>query len=179
MECAPGERLSLPPQLATAPPALAHATAALPRVDLWCLDNSLGTFAAATVQLPAPERGYDLRSPLGVTPAALLAMGAAAEVEAWTVPKAPQGDVPAAERQQDVQQPAAAASKGQPQGQPSLRKQQGPVEMFQRFQNSRQEMRTDMVARIVTPSGARAASGSVGACRSFGAGAAMHGSMRA
>lgn len=139
MECPAGERLSLPPQLAHAPAASAAAAAALPHVELWTVDNSLGTFAACTAQVAAPERSYDLRSPLGVTPAALLAMGAAEQV-AWGAPGG---------ARQDVQQPPAG---GAQQG-PGLRKQQEPGEMFRRFQSSRKELRTEMVSRLVTPSG--------------------------
>ena len=156
VECSPGERLALPPQLAHAPPAVARAAGELPPLELWCLDNSMGTFAAATPQVPVPARSYDLRSPLGVTPAALLAMGAAAE--AWPAPPEPgpaqkqQGS----ERRQDVQQEQAQAEAQQAQQarQPGLRKQQGPGEMFRRFQSSRRELRTDRVARFAAPSGA-------------------------
>ena len=137
VECSPGERLSLPPQL---PAASMQAAALLPHVDLWCNDNSLGTFWASTAQHPAPERSVDLRSPLGITPAALLTLGAAEEV-AWAAP---------ASRHQDVAQPAAAG-----QAAASLRKQQDAGEMFRQFQSTRRELRTELVSRLVTPSGRR------------------------
>lgn len=151
VECAPGERLALPPQLPHAAAASAQIAAALPQLELWCNDNSLGTFSAGTPQVPAAAQAFDLRSPLGVTPAALLSMGAAAEVS-WAAPSPPPS------RQQDVQQPPPvgqqAAAPAAPAGRaPGLSKQQGPDEMFRRFQLSRREMRTEMVARLVTPSG--------------------------
>lgn len=155
VECAPGEQLALPPQLAHSPAAGAMLAAAVPAVELWCNDNSLGTFFASTAAVPFPERSFDLRSPLGVTPAALLAMGAAEEV-AWAAPKqqpAEQAAGAAADpgRPQDVQQPAAQqAQLGKV---ASLRKQQGPGEMFRRFESSRRHLQTETAARLVTPSG--------------------------
>ncbi|KAL4443584.1 hypothetical protein ABPG75_011321 [Micractinium tetrahymenae] len=153
VECAPGERLSLPPQLPHAPAAAAAAASTLPRVDLWCLDNSIGTFLAATPSLPAPEATYDLRSPLGLTPAALLAMGAAQEV-AGSALAAPPGR-PRSQQHEPPAQPArpAAAGPGQQQRQqPGLCKRKEPSEMFRTFQSSRRELRTETAARLVTPS---------------------------
>lgn len=162
VECSPGERLSLPPQLPHTPAASALVAAAVPRVDLWCNDNSLGTFYAGTASLPFPEQSFDLRSPLGVTPAALLAIGAAEEV-AWAAPKqqlaeaaAAAGASPAeASRPQDVQQPAAQQAQQQQPGKvASLRKQKDAGEMFRRFESSRRHLQTESAARLVTPSGA-------------------------
>lgn len=154
VECAPGERLSLPPHLPHAPAAAAAATAALPRLNLWCLDNSMGTFLAATPSLPAPEATFDLRSPLGLTPAALLAMGAAQEV-AGSALVAPSGR-PRSQQHEAPEQstlPAAAAPGQQQRQQLGLRKRQDPSQMFNSFQSSRRELRTDTAARLVTPSG--------------------------
>ncbi|KAI7845244.1 hypothetical protein COHA_001286 [Chlorella ohadii] len=162
VECAPGERLSLPPQLPHTPAASALVAAAVPHVDLWCNDNSLGTFYAGTAAEPFPERSFDLRSPLGVTPAALLAMGAAEEV-AWAAPKQQLGESAAqaaaagpaeAGRLQDVQQPAAQqVQQAQQLGKvASLRKQKEPGEMFRRFESSRRHLQTESAARLVTPS---------------------------
>ncbi len=176
VECAPGERLSLPPQLPHTPAASALVAAAVPHVDLWCNDNSLGTFYAGTTSQPFPERSFDLRSPLGVTPAALLAMGAAEEV-AWAAPKQQLGEAAAAVaaaagpaeagRPQDVQQPAAQqpqqAQQAQQAQQPgkvaSLRKQKEPGEMFRRFESSRRHLQTESAARLVTPSGGQSGPG--------------------
>ncbi len=152
VECAPGERLSLPPHLPHAPAAAAAATAALPRVDLWCLDNTMGTFLAATPTLPAPEATYDLRSPLGLTPAALLAMGAAQEV-AGAALGAPPGRPGSQQSEPQAAQPASAAPGQQQRQQLELRKQQDPSQMFRNFQSSRRDLGTDSAARLVTPSG--------------------------
>ncbi|KAL4447306.1 hypothetical protein ABPG77_007339, partial [Micractinium sp. CCAP 211/92] len=151
VECAPGERLSLPPHLPHAPAAAAAATAALPRVDLWCLDNTMGTFLAATPTLPAPEATYDLRSPLGLTPAALLAMGAAQEV-AGAALGAPPGHPGSQQSEPQAAQPASAAPGQQQRQQLELRKQQDPSQMFRNFQSSRRDLGTDSAARLVTPS---------------------------
>lgn len=162
VECSPGERLSLPPQLPHTPAASALVAAAVPHVELWCNDNSLGTFYAGTASQPFPEHSFDLRSPLGVTPAALLAMGAAEEV-AWAAPKQQLGEAAggpspgttaAAEggRPQDVQQLAAQQAQ-QPGKVVSLRKQKDAGEMFRRFESSRRHLQTESAARLVTPSG--------------------------
>lgn len=164
VECSPGERLSLPPQLPHTPAASALVAAAVPRVELWCNDNSLGTFYAGTASQPFPEHSFDLRSPLGVTPAALLAMGAAEEV-AWAAPKqqlaeAAAGPSPGAAaaaeggRPQDVQQQQAQQAQ-QPSKVASLRKQKDAGEMFRRFESSRRHLQTESAARLVTPSGGR------------------------
>lgn len=161
VECSPGERVSLPTQLPHTPAASALVAAAVPRVELWCNDNSLGTFYAGTASLPFPEQSFDLRSPLGVTPAALLAMGAAEQV-AWAAPKqqlaeaAAAGASPAeASRPQDVQQPATQQAQQQQPGKvASLRKQKDAGEMFRRFESSRRHLQTEGAARLATPSGA-------------------------
>lgn len=151
VECAPGERLSLPPQLPNAPAAAAAASAALPRVDLWCLDNSMGTFLAATPQLPAPEPTFDLRSPLGLTPAALLAMGAAQEVSGSAPATSP--GRPRTQEPEPAAPPATAAPGQQQRQQPGLRMQRDPSEMFRTFQSSQRELRGDAAACLVAPSG--------------------------
>ena len=149
VECPPGERLSLPPQLPHAPAATAQAASGLPHVDLCCLDNSLGTFYAATAQHPAPQRSFDLRNPLGITPAALLAMGAATEVG----PAAPRLDLyRTSPDQQQQQQPREQQAQAGAQ-QTGLQKQQEPADMFRSFQTSRRQLRTETEARLVTPSG--------------------------
>ena len=111
----------------------------------------MGTFFAGTQQLPPPEQNFDLRNPLGVTPAALLAIGAAAEVVWAAPPRQPDRD---GARPQDVQQPPAAAA-GQQRQLGGVAKQQAPAEMFRQFEHSRRELRAETVARLVTPSGGR------------------------
>lgn len=70
-----------------APSSLLSAFASLSPLSIWCLDNSVGTFFASvptttTTTTPSVDaflRGFDLRAPLGVTPAALIAAGAAGQ----------------------------------------------------------------------------------------------------
>jgi hypothetical protein len=154
VECPPGERLTLPPQLPHAPSVTAAAAAALPRLELWCLDNSLGTFWAAMGQLPVPEHGHDLRNPLGVTPAALLAIGAAAEESAaWAMPG--QRLRQAGQQGEAAAQPEAAAPQLSRQSSAArLAKRRDAGQMFRTFEESRRELRTEAVARLVTPTSA-------------------------
>ncbi|KAL4858517.1 Vacuolar protein sorting-associated protein 13C [Chlorella vulgaris] len=153
VNCSPGERLTLPPQLPHAPAVTAQAAASLPHVELWCMDNSLGSFWAATSQHRVPPGGFDLRSPLGITPAALLAMGAVSEQStSW----ATLGQV---QKGGEAQQAAIAADTRQETAQDvlpppvtGLEKRQDARQMFKTFESSRRELRTEAVARLVTPS---------------------------
>lgn len=102
VECSVGECLKLPPLMVR--PGSATTTRQLyrsmPPVELWTLDNAVGTFWACPCveekegdgdvntrdqhqQEDAVIRAFDLRSPLGVTPAALLE-GGIAEYETIT-----------------------------------------------------------------------------------------------
>lgn len=81
MEAPLGQCLVLPPQLPHTPAATARAAVSLPPLDLWCVDNSLGTFLAATSNHPSSGLAYDLRNPVGLSPAALVDMGAAQYVQ--------------------------------------------------------------------------------------------------
>ena len=108
-----GQLLSLPPKLPDLPAASAHVASSVSPVDFWCIENTLGTFFAATEKQPLagkcssrqacpglageaarvelrdlvpsfPCRAcstgccYDLRNPLGVSPASLASLPAAA-----------------------------------------------------------------------------------------------------
>ena len=156
VESSPGERLSLPPHLPHTPASSAAATQTVAHVDLWCSDNSLATFWAATATDPAPELSFDLRSPLGITPAALLAMGAAEQVAAGPAsrPGSGEGQRQHLQLAQQVQQPPRQQHQQQkPAAAPSLRRQQDPADLFRSFTSSRRELRIDTAARLITPSG--------------------------
>ncbi|KAL6781279.1 hypothetical protein ACKKBG_A10495 [Auxenochlorella protothecoides x Auxenochlorella symbiontica] len=73
-----GQRLGLPPRFPHAPAASAALEGAAPALDLVCVDGSTGTFWAAPAGGKASlPPALDLRTPLGVTSAALVAAGAA------------------------------------------------------------------------------------------------------
>ena len=151
MEAALGECLSLPPRLPHMPAVSAAAAAALPRVDLWALDNSMATFLAATPADSCLGRCYDLRTPVGPTPAALLACGAAelvtdAAAEAATLSAARRGSV------------ASLAGRDSPQElapmQAGVRLLLTSDKLYERFHATRSQQRSEEVSRIITPSGA-------------------------
>ena len=146
-----GECLSLPPKLPHAPAVTAQAAAALPRVDLWCVDNSLATFMAATPAAPHMGRCHDLRSPLGLTPAALLSTGAA-KLQAGEAAQRPSSAASTVSRPGS----AASAAEGPQLGpvQTSLKLELSSAELYQRFHASSKQQRTEEVSRILTPAGA-------------------------
>lgn len=157
VESALGQCLVLPPRQPQAPAATAVAAAALPPLALWCVDNSMATFLAATPDCPPPRRCYDLRSPLGVPPAALLADGAAELASAHAASTATGGAGVAGSAASVASAlgaaagAAATAGSEQQQAQMVMRPLLTSKELQRWFYASRRQQQTEQVARVLTP----------------------------
>lgn len=163
-----GECLPLPAVSVSAPAAAARATASLPPVDFWCVDNTMGTFIATTKSGSESSRGVesvqgrDLRSPSGLTPAALVTQGAAiadAELVPISATTRISSDTTTNEAKTTSQKRADAHTlkdskekKKQKQTMISkLKLTSSPRELFDVFQASRRQKRTEEVRRTLTP----------------------------
>jgi len=158
-----GECLPLPAVSVSAPAAVARATGSLPPVDFWCVDNTMGTFIATTASGSESSRGVesvqgrDLRSPSGLTPAALVAQGAAigaaelAPASAMVTSDAT-SDVKAISQRAEAHPTKHSQEKKEKQTKISkLKLTSSPRELFDAFQASRRQKRTEEVRRTLTP----------------------------
>lgn len=138
-----GECISLPPVLPHAPAVAARAAQDFTPVDLWCVDNTMGTFIATTSEGLVELQGRDLRSPLGLTPAALLAQGAA--VQTASVVSAPPRSSSASKLGDDRGEPVPS------QVTPKLQLTSTPRKLYDQFQAARRQKRNEGVRRTLTP----------------------------
>ncbi len=161
-----GECLPLPAVSASSPAAAAKASAAFPPVDFWCVDNTMGTFIATESSRGVESvQGRDLRSPSGMTPAALVAQGAAvAAANLVSIPPSSIDITADITTTTDTIHAATSSSKETPftsQGVSEALKKQTmvsklkltstPRELFDVFQASRRQKRTEEVRRTLTP----------------------------
>ncbi len=160
-----GECLPLPAVSGSSPAATARATASLPPVDFWCVDNTMGTFIATTSSNSGSERGVesvqgrDLRSPSGLTPAALIAQGAAVAAADLVPISTISGTVTGLSSGSSGVVVATTTPKEEKVNS-QLEKQMmvsrlnltsSPKELFEIFQASRRQKRTEEVRRTLTP----------------------------
>jgi len=123
--------------------ATGHVGSTIHPVDLWCVDNTMGTFmarASSDVEVSGIQ-GRDVRSPLGVTPAGLVASGAADPAPA-AVPATAKIDSARAPAEEEVVPHAIA---------PRLQLISSPQRLFHKFQAARSRKRSEGVRRAVTP----------------------------
>ncbi|KAL4527774.1 hypothetical protein Ndes2437A_g02912 [Nannochloris sp. 'desiccata'] len=160
-----GECLPLPAVSASAPAAAARATASLAPVDFWCVDNTMGTFIATTTSGSESSRGVesvqgrDLRSPSGLTPAALVAQGAAIAVtdlgpvsDTAIKTSDTMNEVKSTSQETEAHLLKHSQQKRQKQTMISKLKLTSSLrELFDVFQASRRQKRTEEVRRTLTP----------------------------
>lgn len=140
-----GECLPLPAASLAGPSVALSGVEALPPIDFWCIDNTMGTFMAAASESVRKVQGRDLRSPAGLTPAALVAQGAA--VPAADVTRKPSNAGSASIISSD----AATQSQTMQTIISKLQLTSSPRELFEKFQASRRQKRTEEVRRTLTP----------------------------